>query len=189
MMSKIDWKLEKRSLSELQEYEDNPRDITKEGLKHLKASIDKFGCAEPLVINADGVICGGHGRKHALTELGIEEVDCYVPNRQLEEEEFKELNVRLNRNIAGEWNYDILANKFNQSKLIDWGFKKFEFTGGYSAETKSKEIDVDSSEEETSITLKYTGDDYLKFIEKVNRLRNNGETYEAFFMRMLDVSL
>ena len=33
----------------------------------------------------------------------------------------RELNIRLNKN-NGQWNWDKLANEFDMSELIDWGF-------------------------------------------------------------------
>ena len=92
----------------------------------LKRSINKFGIAEPLVINLDNVICGGHGRKKILEELKIDEVDCYIPDRLLTDKEFEELNIRLNKNIAGEWDFNGLANEFEIEDLKDWGFEDFE---------------------------------------------------------------
>jgi ParB-like chromosome segregation protein Spo0J len=72
------------------------------------------------------MICGGHGRKKILERLGIKEVDCYIPSRKLTQKEFDELNIRLNKNIAGEWDFDILANDFELPDLIEWGFEEGE---------------------------------------------------------------
>jgi DNA modification methylase len=120
------WHLEKRLLADLREWETNPRDLTTKGIADLRKSIEKFGCAEPLVINTDNTICGGHGRKKVLTMMGIPEVDCYLPDKELTAKEFKELNVRLNKNIAGTFNMDILSNNFEVSDLNEWGFEDFE---------------------------------------------------------------
>ena len=126
-MPKIIWKIKKISIEELKEWDNNPRKLTKKGLSDLKKSISKFGLAEPLVVNLDNNICGGHGRKQALIALGIKEVDCYIPNRRLTEAEFKELNIRLNKNIAGDWDFDILnSDDFLRADLSDWGFEDFE---------------------------------------------------------------
>jgi DNA modification methylase len=122
------WKTEKRKISDLTEWKGNPRILTEKGMADLKKSIQKFGCAEPLVINVDGTICGGHGRKKILEALGIKEVDCYVPERPLTPAEFKELNIRLNKNIAGEFDFDILANDFEIPDLIEWGFTEEELS-------------------------------------------------------------
>lgn len=123
----MNWTNEKRKLADLTPYEHNPRVLTKKGLADLKKSIGKFGLAEPIVINTTGLIIGGHGRYQVLLADGVAEVDCYVPDRELSEEECKELNVRLNKNIAGEWDFDVLVNQFEIDDLKDWGFDEKEF--------------------------------------------------------------
>ena len=125
-MAKINWTLKNKKVSELKENPKNPRSLTKKGLEDLEKSMVKFGVAEPLVVNTDDMICGGHGRKKVLEKLNIKEVDCYYPNRKLTPKEFDELNIRLNKNIAGEFDMDILANEFDVPDLLDWGFKPYE---------------------------------------------------------------
>ena len=120
------WILKKISVKDLKEYPKNPRQLTKKGLDNLEKSIKKFGVAEPPVLNTDLTICGGHGRKKILERLNIEFVDCYIPEKKLTQKEFEELNIRLNKNIAGEFDFDILANEFETEELIDWGFEESE---------------------------------------------------------------
>ncbi len=130
------WHIEKRKVSDLKSYEDNPRILTKKGLADLKQSVEKFGLAEPIVVNTDGTIIGGHARAKVLNPN--DEVDVYVPDRLLDESEYKELNIRLNKNIAGEWDFDILANKFDMDDLQNWGFDEAELGLGH----RVKEDDV-----------------------------------------------
>ena len=89
--------------------------------------MDKFGLAEPIVINLEtNVIIGGHARWLTLKSQNIRKCDCYVPNRKLTDKEIEELNIRLNKNIAGKWDFDILANEFESLELLDWGFNERE---------------------------------------------------------------
>lgn len=125
----MNWTLKKIKVSELKEYKSNPRALTKKGLTDLENSINKFGIAEPPVLNTDLTIIGGHARKKTFQKLGIKEVNCYIPERELTEQEVKELNIRLNKNIAGEWDFDILANEFEIPELIEWGFEENELIG------------------------------------------------------------
>lgn len=122
----MNWKIKKIKVSELKENPSNPRRLTEKGLKDLEKSILKFGIAEPLVVNTDYMICGGHGRKKILEKLNIKEVDCYLPDKLLSKKQFDELGIRLNKNIAGEFNFDTLANEFEIDELIEWGFQEFE---------------------------------------------------------------
>ncbi len=71
------------------------------------------------------MIIGGHQRKKILeTLLGYDpdyQIDVRVPDRELSIDEARELNVRLNKNVA-EWDFDTLANNFELDDLLDWGF-------------------------------------------------------------------
>jgi hypothetical protein len=55
------------------------------------------------------------------------EVDVRVPNRTLTEQEFKEYNIRANKN-TGEFDFDILSSSFEYEDLQDWGFSDDELT-------------------------------------------------------------
>lgn len=134
------WKIKKIKVTELKENPNNARKLTEKGLKDLEKSILKFGVAEPLVVNTDYVICGGHGRKKILERLKIKEVDCYLPEKKLSKKEFDELGIRLNKNIAGEFDFDILANQFEINDLIEWGFDESELGLGF--ESNENEDDV-----------------------------------------------
>jgi len=139
-MNRIIWKLENKKVSELKEFAKNPRRLTEKGLKDLESSIKKFGIAEPIVVNADNMIVGGHGRKRVLEKLKIEQVDCYVPNRLLDDKEVDELCIRLNKNIAGEFDFDILANEFEMNDLLEWGFEDFELGGVDEEKQEDKDL-------------------------------------------------
>lgn len=173
MKNQINWTLKKIKVSSLKEWQGNPRRLTEKGMKDLRASITKFGLAEPLCINTDYTICGGHGRKRILEELGIKEVDCYMPEKKLTENQFKELNIRLNKNTAGEFNFDILANEFAVPELLDYGFTENEL--GIGAEELPEKL---NSEEirpfiRTHILISFPPDkllqiqDYLNAIKKI----------------------
>ena len=128
-LAEITWHNEKRAIRDLIPYEVNPRQITNKQAKDLKASLAKFGIADPLIINTDNMIIGGHQRKKILeTLLGYDpdfQIDVRVPDRELSIDEARELNVRLNKNVA-DWDFDILANNFELDDLLDWGFDKHE---------------------------------------------------------------
>ncbi len=138
-MSNIQWTIKKVKVSDLLEYQHNPRTLSDSKLKHLEDSIRKFGVAEPLVANTDNVICGGHGRRRILMRLNIKEVDCYFPNEKLNEKDFDELNIRLNKNTAGSFDYDMLGNRFDVSELSDMGFTDFDLGLG---SDESSEFDL-----------------------------------------------
>jgi len=157
---RIKWHVEKRRVIDLKEWPKNPRKITDKGLVDLVISIDKFGLAEPIIINTDNTICGGHGRKLALTKLGIKEIDCYVPDNTMTDKQFEELNIRLNKNIAGVFDYDILANEFEVDELLDWGFEPLEL-GITEIETIEPHCDEDEVPELKEDPITKRGDVWL----------------------------
>jgi len=120
------WKIKNIKVSDIKENPKNPRKLTEKGLKDLETSISKFGNAEPPVLNKDLSLIGGHGRKKILERLNISEVECYVSEKQLTEKQADELGIRLNKNIAGVFDFDILANSFEVEELLEWGFEEFE---------------------------------------------------------------
>jgi len=102
----------------------NPRRITESDRKDIKASLEKFGFAEPVIVNRHpdrmNVIVGGHQRVTvAKEELGYTEVPCVFVSLTLKQE--KELNVRLNKN-QGRWDFDALQKFFDKDWLKDVGF-------------------------------------------------------------------
>jgi ParB family chromosome partitioning protein len=92
----ISWKSEKRKISELNPAPYNPRELTEIQAKDLSTSLERFNLADPIIINTNNRIIGGHQRINILKQAGDIEVDVRVPSRELTEHEEKELNIRLN---------------------------------------------------------------------------------------------
>ena len=135
----ITWKIEKRNIEELRGYDKNPRKFTEKGLKDLKKSLQKCGDANIITINADNTVLGGHARLTVMKQLGYKEVDVKVPNRLLNEQEVKEVVIRLNANTAGEWDLDKLQADFELNDLEEWGLD-IEFPENDEQEVKEVEV-------------------------------------------------
>jgi len=116
----IKWTTETRKIKSLKAHAKNPRILTKFQHDHLKTSLSKFGIADKPIINIDGTIIGGHQRLKVLKELGFKEIEVLVPDRELTGSEVDEMNIRLNR--GGDFDFDILANEYEVTNLIEWGF-------------------------------------------------------------------
>jgi ParB-like chromosome segregation protein Spo0J len=111
--------IEKKKISDLIPAPYNPRQSTAKQEKHLKESLEKFGLVEPIIFNKQtGYIVGGHFRVRELKKLGIKEIECVIVD--LNEEDEKELNIRLNAN-TGSWDWDTLANDWDVVDLEAWG--------------------------------------------------------------------
>lgn len=127
-------KTEKRKLNELVAADYNPRKaLTPEDSEYqkIKRSIEEFEYVDPIIINEDGTIIGGHQRCTVLKDLGYEEVDVVVVS--LDKQREKALNIALNK-ITGEWDelklkdllldldlgdYDITLTGFEQEDLVE----------------------------------------------------------------------
>lgn len=112
--------IEKRLISDLKPADYNPRKaLTPEDAEYqkIKRSIETFGYIDPIIINSDGTIIGGHQRHTVLTDLGYTEVDVVVLNLSKEDE--KALNVALNK-ISGEWDEIKLKDLLVELDLGDY---------------------------------------------------------------------
>jgi hypothetical protein len=128
---RIEWRTEQRRVRDLIPWEGNPRKISDRQAEQLRASLDRFGVADIPVIDADGTIVGGHQRCAILMAQGKGdlEVDVRVPSRKLTDEEFAELNLRLNKNV-GSWDFEVLAN-MDENLLLSIGFDEEELLVGF----------------------------------------------------------
>jgi DNA modification methylase len=144
----ITWKTEKRKVADLTPAEYNPREMTKEQAKDLAKSLERFNLADPIVINSDNRIIGGHQRINIIKQKAKNddfEVDVRVPSRKLTEHEERELNLRLNKNL-GQWDFNLLAN-FDEDMLKDVGFDSEELDKIFQIEPEPKDDDVPEARE------------------------------------------
>lgn len=96
------------NINELKPAEYNPRLDLKPGdaeFEKIRKSIQEFGYVDPVIINKDGTIIGGHQRYKVLKDMGYEEIQCVIVNVDKEKE--KALNIALNK-ISGDWDKDKL---------------------------------------------------------------------------------
>lgn len=87
-----------------------------EEFKKIEKSIKEFGCVDPIIINKDGTIIGGHQRYKVLKHLGYDEIECVILDITKTEE--KALNIALNK-ISGEWDEEKLEKLLSELKSED----------------------------------------------------------------------
>lgn len=95
--------IETRKLADLRPAAYNPRRKLQPGepeYEKIARSIEEFGYCDPIIINKDGTIIGGHQRHQVLLDLGAESADVVVVD--LDPDREKALNVALNK-ITGSW--------------------------------------------------------------------------------------
>lgn len=98
----------------------NPRKMTKAAFDGLKASLLEFGLTEPIVVNMDDTIIGGHMRYAAIKEMWGEDQEVIVTRVNLNKKLEKKLNVTLNNlEIQGHYEKDKLAAILYEFKMDD----------------------------------------------------------------------
>jgi len=88
----------------------NPRKKLKKGDKEyekIKQSLLKFGYVDPIIVNEDLTVIGGHQRLTVLKDLNYETAKCVIVDLPKEDE--KALNIALNK-ITGQWDEALLAD-------------------------------------------------------------------------------
>ena len=114
--------MEKLNIAAIKPNEENPRFITDAKFKKLVKSIKDFPEmleARPLVIDEDNVVLGGNMRLKALRSAGV--ID--VPVQKVigwSEQQKREFVIKDNLSY-GEWDWEILANQWNNEQLDEWG--------------------------------------------------------------------
>ena len=120
------WIIKEVKISDLKEYDKNPRKIKKEQLDKLTAHINEDGYHQRIIVNTDYTIIGGHQRKKALLQAGYKPsdvIEVLMPEWTLQQQELDRINVRDNLNF-GEFDFDILQEQFNLEELEEFGFDK-----------------------------------------------------------------
>jgi len=109
-------------LSKIKTNPNNPRIIKDNKFKKLVKSIKEFPKMleiRPIVVNSDFVVLGGNMRLKACREAGLKEVPI-INADNLTDEEQKEFIIKDNVGF-GEWDWNDLANEWDEDKLNDWG--------------------------------------------------------------------
>lgn len=147
----------------------NPRKKLKAGDKEyekIKNSIQEFGYVEPIIVNYDMTVIGGHQRLTVLKDLGYTEVECVVLHIE-DEHKVKALNIALNK-ITGAWNEQLLADLLVDLQSADFntdltGFEPAEIDQLFSKVHNKKitEDDFDVGAELQKPTIAQAGDLWL----------------------------
>jgi ParB-like chromosome segregation protein Spo0J len=115
-------KIQEVKISEVKANPNNPRIIKDEKFRKLVESIKSFPemlKLRPIVVNDDMIVLGGNQRLRACKEAGLKMVPI-IKASELTEDQQKEFIIKDNAS-SGEWNYDDLANDWDEVALMSWG--------------------------------------------------------------------
>jgi len=122
-MQRIKWDFCKVRLSDLIEWNENPELMHVNEAEAVRESMEKFGVAEALVVNADRInlIGGSHRRRILIADEGADyEAWALYPDRQLTDEEAHELSIRLNGN-RGRLDTESMLNLYEIEQIASFG--------------------------------------------------------------------
>lgn len=124
----------------------NPREIRDEKFEKLKANIQKYPELleyRSLMVypmdNGKHIIIGGNMRYRAMQELGYTEVPCVILPKETTTEKLAAYTI-LDNNGFGKWDWDLLANEWENFDLEGLGLDNIIPT----------ELDIDSFFEDAS---------------------------------------
>ena len=167
-------KIENVKLSDIKLNPNNPRLIKDDKFKKLVQSIIDFPemlKIRPIVVHEDKIILGGNMRFKACKELKHKEVSI-IKLSGLSAEKQREFLIKDNVS-GGEWDWNLLANEWDEIELKEWGLDLPIFDSDYS--DKNKEIDIDSLDNEMIIKLKYIEDEYNLVREQLSKIASTPE--------------
>ncbi len=91
-------------------YELNAKIHDKQQVERIAKSIAEFGWDQPIVVDKDGVIIKGHGRRLAAIQLGLSEVPVLVRD-DLDEEQVRAARLADNRVAIGDLDSELLQKE------------------------------------------------------------------------------
>lgn len=135
-----------RPIAEIKPYELNAKIHDQKQVEKIAESIKKFGWDQPIVVDQDGVIIKGHGRRLAALHLGLTEVPVWTRD-DLTPEQVKAARLADNRVALGDVDADILRKEletFNVDLLENiFDFKEIDFMTADMAEMNLDAIVLD----------------------------------------------
>jgi hypothetical protein len=180
------------NIKEIKSNPNNPRVLKDDKFKKLVQSLKDFpemANVRPIVVNTEMIVLGGNMRLRAMQEAGWKKAPVQMVDWSVE----KQNEFIIKDNVGfGEWDWDILANEWNEEELENWGLdlpildeKELKENGEINFST---ELDFESN----YIVLKFNKDiDFLQIeqileLESVYSKRKNGKPWSKGVGRVVD---
>ena len=150
--------MEYLSIYDIHKNKNNPRIIKDDGFKKLKESLksergkEHFE-ARPCIVSTrtgENIIIAGNTRYQAAKDLGWKKIPVVIMENLTKEQE-DEIIIRDNVS-NGEWDWSMLANEWDQQKLVEWGLDVPEIETIETEEAKEDDYEI-PDEVKTDIVL------------------------------------
>ena len=164
----------------------NPRQWTRDDVERLAKSIEETPElleARPLIaVPHDGkyIVLGGNLRLAALKRLGRKEAPVYVLPEDTPIDKQKEIVVKDN-GAFGAWDFDLLANEWDDLPLLDWGVPSWNTTVDIEDDEMTRD-EIERKKREFEERMK-AGDiseedeEYQAFLEKFQLKKTTDDCY------------
>lgn len=143
----------------------NPRVIRDDKFLKLVKSIQEFPQMleiRPIVVNEDMVVLGGNMRLKACKEAGLKKIPIIIATNITETQQ-KEFIIKDNVGF-GEWDWEILANEWDNELLNEWGLEVWSNTDDVDIDNFFEENGDDEEKHSYKIVLEYTQEEYEEVI-------------------------
>ena len=152
----------------------NPRVIKDDKFKKLVSSIKSFPEMlekRPIVVDENMIVLGGNMRLKASIEAGLKEVWIDVAEGWTEKQK-KEFIIKDNVGF-GEWDWDMLANQWDNKELKEWGMDIWQTDGDL--EDFFTEDNIEVNNEEYVIKLVYSKKEGVLIESKLKEINKQKE--------------
>lgn len=178
----IKWKTVSVPVSKIKPTPNNFKLKTEDGTARFNTSVEKYGLAGAVILNADFTLIDGNNRWQKAKEQGLKNIDASMPDRKLTPKEFTEFAAMYDMARAGE--VDVLRIKqelgTTASFFKDWGFEMPKASLDKLAELEKNEAIINpmakKSKEETKevetsrITLIFTPEEAREYLQLAESL-------------------
>ena len=173
----------------------NPRLIKDYKFDKLVKSIKEFPEMlekRPIVVDEDMIVLGGNMRLKACQEAGLKKIDVIIAEGWSEKQKQQFI---IKDNIGyGEWDWDILANDWDNTKLNEWGLDVWQPDESISNE---KDYSINSLDDKLSrfldakiknITIPFETNEFNLVVEKLETLlgKYNCEDYRSLIYKIFE---
>ena len=169
--------VQKIKITKINQNANNPRIIKDNKFKKLVKSIQEFPemlRIRPIVVDENNVVLGGNMRLRACKEAGLQEV--WVEKIENFTEEQKDEFIVKDNVGFGDWDWDILANKWDNVKLGEWGMDVWQPEKDFDLNNFFEEDTSEPKDEKKKIVLEYSDEDFEIITKKFNSLDGSKES-------------
>jgi ParB-like chromosome segregation protein Spo0J len=161
------------SLDDIEPYGSNPKDHPEEQIDKIASSLRRFGWNQSIVVDGEGVIIVGHGRRLAAKQLDETEVPV-TQRTDLSEAEARAYRIADNKVSESSWDIDLLGVEL---ELLDESTVDTQLTGfdddeieafGVDDEGEAEELDPREEWEKSGIADYENEDQLAEYSVKVN---------------------